>query len=565
MACEENEINAIFLQDESHLIEELRIANPDILFIQASIIENFKAFNLIEYINEDEELGEIFVVIHTSRDEGSEYAFKMGGDRYLSVPFKKEQIEAILRQVLNRPKKIIYIGPQADGNNLLLKQLQDKGFQISGKTSGQEGMTFISTSFPDLVLCEHHLTDMVAKECIQSLKNNPQTKHIPIIMLSPTQDVEAIEEFLNLGAADIFLPPYESDVNLTKISNYASPPKKGKKEKALVVDDSPVIRNIISKMFKQLGFAVKTAGQGKEALALLDHYTPDIITTDYEMPVMDGWEFCSQLKEYPEAKEVPIIMITTKDSQVDFKKGELLGVSGYLPKPFQPDDLQKLVRAVLAESKAKKERIAISKYVAADAIKNVGDIIEGIKTTEPEEKIITIFFSDICSFTDKCERHNPKAIVRILNEYFDLMIDVLHKYNAIIDKLIGDAIVARFDSEDKAEDALMAANASMEMIHILEQFNENALEPINIRIGINSGNAILGNIGSQKYRLDFTMIGDSVNTAQRLESSAPINGCLISDTTYELIKDKVKVGESMLLEVKGKSLPVKAYRLLAIQ
>ena len=186
---------------------------------------------------------------------------------------------------------------------------------------------------------------------------------------------------------------------------------------------------------------------------------------------------------------------------------------------------------VIADARKKKEHQEISKYVARDVLKNVSEVIEGIKGKEPEEKFITVLFSDICSFTPKCERLGPREIVKLLNSYFDMMIKILQKNNAIVDKLIGDAIVARFDSGNMEEDALDAAKSACDMLTSLMEFNKSNSEKIEIRIGINSGNVILGNIGCDSFRLDYTMIGDNVNKGQRLESMIPVMGCLLSKAT----------------------------------
>ncbi len=269
-------------------------------------------------------------------------------------------------------------------------------------------------------------------------------------------------------------------------------------------------------------------------------------------------------KKDDKIKDIPIIMVTARGTDIDKKKGKALNVAEYLTKPFKTEDLERSVSKVLSDVKKKKEKEAISKYVAKDVLTNVDEVIDGVKDKEPEDKFITILFSDICSFTPKCEKLSPRAIVKLLNSYFDIMINVLQTNNAIIDKFIGDAIVARFDSGDKKKDALDAAKSACEMLNSLKEFNEDSLEPVEIRIGVNSGNVILGNIGCESYRLDYTMIGDNVNIGQRLESAAQKMGCLLSETTYNLIKDSANVGPTLALSLKGKKEKVNAYPLIEV-
>jgi adenylate cyclase len=139
------------------------------------------------------------------------------------------------------------------------------------------------------------------------------------------------------------------------------------------------------------------------------------------------------------------------------------------------------------------------------------------------------------------------------------MVEVLSQNDAIIDKFIGDAIVARFDSGDPATDALNAVRGAWGMCRELERFNLDSFEEVQSRIGINSGEVILGNLGCQKHRLEYAMIGDNVNIGQRLESSAPKQGVMISESTYELVKDHILVGDRQEIEVKGKDEKVAAY------
>ena len=210
-------------------------------------------------------------------------------------------------------------------------------------------------------------------------------------------------------------------------------------------------------------------------------------------------------------------------------------------------------------ARIKKEQETIAKFVAADTLKAVNNMVSDGHFANGEDKFITVLFSDICAFSTKCEKYSARKIVRLLNHYFDLMVDVLSEHDAIIDKFIGDAIVARFDSGDPVRDALNAVRAGWHMQERLRQFNLEAFEEIQIRVGINSGHVILGNLGSERHRLEYAMIGDNVNIGQRLESSAPVQKCLISEATWNLVQEQVLVGERQEIQVKGKSQPVLAY------
>ncbi len=142
------------------------------------------------------------------------------------------------------------------------------------------------------------------------------------------------------------------------------------------------------------------------------------------------------------------------------------------------------------------------------------------------------------------------------------MCSILKKHDAIIDKFIGDAIMAIFGKYE--EGAKKAVRAGVEIIKAIGGFNIGRETPINMRIGINSGKLFMGDIGSIHYRKDFTVIGDTVNVGQRLESNSRINGVLISQSTYDIVKDIVKAEKIGPLELKGKSQAQFGYNIIDI-
>ncbi len=197
--------------------------------------------------------------------------------------------------------------------------------------------------------------------------------------------------------------------------------------------------------------------------------------------------------------------------------------------------------------------------IAEDILKN--DIGVG-----GENKEVTIFFSDIRGFTKFSENHSPEEVVRMLNEYFEIMVRIINQHNGVVDKFIGDAIMAVWGAPRAShEDTHHAVRASLEMRKAVQKLNEARIsrdqEPLLIGMGLHTGRAISGTIGSNE-RMEYTVIGDTVNMTSRIEASTKAFGAdlLISD---EIAK---KVGEDFLLElagtveVKGKSEPLSLYK-----
>jgi adenylate cyclase len=173
----------------------------------------------------------------------------------------------------------------------------------------------------------------------------------------------------------------------------------------------------------------------------------------------------------------------------------------------------------------------------------------------------TLLFSDISGFTSMSSKMTPGEVVAILNEAFDALCIVIRDQGGDIDKFIGDAIMAVFeDRPDRDEPhALRAVRAAWGMQQALVAFNREREKPLVMRIGLNSGTVVRGDIGSRFVRRDYTCIGDVVNRAQRHESKAPLGGVLLSADLYPRVKDYVIVEEMTGLALKGIDKPVSAY------
>jgi adenylate cyclase len=185
-----------------------------------------------------------------------------------------------------------------------------------------------------------------------------------------------------------------------------------------------------------------------------------------------------------------------------------------------------------------------------------------------EDRVITAFFSDIQNFTSISERLIPKELVELLNEFLTEMTDVILDHEGTVDKFEGDAIIAFFGAPNILEDhALRACKACIDMQKRLAElrikWGEENRPQLKMRIGLSTGSAVVGNMGS-KTRMDYTMMGDTVNTAARLEGVNKLYGTytMISDSTYIPAKDEIFVRKLDSVNVVGKGKPVGVYELL---
>lgn len=220
-------------------------------------------------------------------------------------------------------------------------------------------------------------------------------------------------------------------------------------------------------------------------------------------------------------------------------------------------------KAALAQKREHKIRNIFQKYVPADVIDEFFANPE--KMLVGENRVISILFSDIRSFTSISEKMMPDDLVNSLNRYFTVMVDIIMARHGIVDKYIGDAIMAFFGAPVRyKDDALQSVLAGIEMTEVLEEFNAQQRElgkpEFKIGVGINYGVVTVGNIGTEK-KMDYTIIGDMVNLASRMEGLTKKyhQPLLISESLHQKVKDEVDCRLIDTVAVKGKTEGVRIY------
>ncbi|MGN1179967.1 MAG: CHASE2 domain-containing protein [Suilimivivens sp.] len=208
---------------------------------------------------------------------------------------------------------------------------------------------------------------------------------------------------------------------------------------------------------------------------------------------------------------------------------------------------------------------AFRKYVAPQVVEEISKNQDYQLKLGGEKRHIAVLFVDIRGFTPLSEALEPEQVVEILNEYLSLVTDAIFKNGGTLDKFIGDAAMAvfnaPFDSEDYIYKAVCAArDIAAGSDRIASKFMERFGKKVSYGIGVNCGYAVVGNIGSE-FRMDYTAIGDTVNTAARLEANAKAGQILISEFVYDNLKERIEVTEIGEIPLKGKSKGVMVYEL----
>jgi len=227
------------------------------------------------------------------------------------------------------------------------------------------------------------------------------------------------------------------------------------------------------------------------------------------------------------------------------------------------------LRYLTVDRELSRTRGTLERYVSPQLVRYVMDHIESFRF-DGEKRKLTIFFSDVRSFTTLTEKSDPVRLLRQLNQYLEAMTDIIFQYDGIVDKFIGDGIMAHWGAftPDKPN-AHLAARAALDMMQKLAELNRqwevDGYPPLDIGIGLNTAEVIFGNVGTGK-KLDFTCIGDGVNLAARLESANKEykTHIIISDTTRHELGDAAQVHSLGTIVVKGKTVGVEIFELKAV-
>lgn len=347
------------------------------------------------------------------------------------------------------------------------------------------------------------------------------------------------------------------------------------KTKILVVDDEADLELLIKQKFRRKirenAYEFLFAANGQEALdRLLEHPDTDIVLSDINMPVMDGLTLLGRL---PEASPVTkTVMVSAYGDMQNIRAAMNGGAFDFVCKPVDFNDLELTIEKTASHVqqlrdtlKAIQENNILRMYVDETVINFMARPGFENKLLASETVEATVMFVDICGFTSLSETQSAATVVGLLNKYFDEIVREIIAHGGYVDKFMGDAVMAVFRGEyhlDRALDAALAVRAKLQDAHDPLP-NGTDYHPA-ISIGINTGEMVSGNIGSASLkRLDYTVIGDTVNMSQRLQGVAKPGKIIISEAAYEQLKESFQCQPVGEVKLKNKEQPVMTYEVLA--
>lgn len=343
--------------------------------------------------------------------------------------------------------------------------------------------------------------------------------------------------------------------------------------KILVVDDEADLEALIKQKFRkkiredlyEFIFAVN----GIDALKQLETHTDvDVVLSDINMPEMDGLTLLTKLNEQNHL--LKSVIVSAYGDMENIRTAMNRGAFDFITKPINFQDLEVTMEKTIVHvqqmrqtMKAIKENNILKMYVDDTVLNFMGgrEFETSLMVNETVEA--SVAFVDICGFTKISEKEAPDTVVKLLNSYFDVIVKEILAQGGTIDKFIGDAVMAVFRGDYHLDRAVEACLAVREKISQIPARQGPANFSPMVTIGINSGEMVSGNIGSGELRrLDYTVIGDVVNTALRLQSAAKESQIIITEASYKKIKDSFKCRQVGALDLKNKADQIMAYEVL---
>ncbi|MFF0220288.1 adenylate/guanylate cyclase domain-containing protein [Streptomyces vinaceus] len=343
----------------------------------------------------------------------------------------------------------------------------------------------------------------------------------------------------------------------------------------LVADDDSVARILLSRLVEQEGHEVVTAATGREACRILSHQVIDIVLLDIEMPEMNGFEVLDFARKDPRLGDVPIVVVSALEDLDSVVRAIEMGADDYLSKPVKRTLLHARLNSSLSRKRLKdlerhRVRDRFARFVPESVVDEMLTDLDANLRLGGERRFVTVMFSDLRGFTTWAEPRPPDLVIEVLNRYLGAMSDVILDHGGTLVSYLGDGIMAVFGAPlEQAGHADAAAAAARTMLTALSGFNDWLRDrgiggPFRMGIGLNSGPVMSGTVGSER-RLEYAAVGDTTNTASRLEQLTKQldHDILLAGSTRRLLPDSpndvVPVGSVTL---RGRVEPVEVFALV---
>ena len=354
----------------------------------------------------------------------------------------------------------------------------------------------------------------------------------------------------------------------------------GERGSILVVDDNEINRDLLSRYLERQGHTVRVAHNGRQALEMIATGAFDLVLLDIMMPELNGYQVLQHLKQSETWRDLPVIMISALDEIDSAVRCIELGAEDYLRKPFNPVLLRARVQACLEKKRLRDLKVEqqrqLTELNTALELRNrfirqtfgsylsdeiVDTILEkgGLKIGG-EKRRATILMADLRGFTSLSERLPAEDVVAMINIYLETMTEIIQKYQGTIDEFIGDGILVIFGApilrpDDPRRAVACAVEMQLAMTSVNDRNRQAGYPEVALGIGINTGEVVMGNIGSKK-RIKYAVVGRAVNLTARIESYTVGGQIFISESTLDECGDICRIDTAMQVMPKGVKKPL---------
>lgn len=352
-------------------------------------------------------------------------------------------------------------------------------------------------------------------------------------------------------------------------------------DRILIIEDDPDQRSLLRNYMGMMGYESRAAENGEEALAMLDEFRPTVVLLDLYLPSMPGMQVLQEIASRPATEDVPVLIMSADNSEETMIVALSSGASDYIVKPLRMAELTpklqnqielyKSRRALKGlNEKLEREKSLLSRYFSMDVVEKI--LSEEISPRLGGQRLpASMLFFDIRNSTGIAEHLDPEVFSDFLSMVLTDVMDLVFGSMGSVNKLTGDGLLATFGCPSPTDhDARNALSCALRIRDYIQIFNNSRPEylrdPLGIGIGIATGEIFAGNVGSYR-RMEYTVLGDGVNLASRLEAlNKELHTTILLDeaTLRAAGSDGFIVRDAGLIQIRGKEEQVKVYSLEAL-
>lgn len=516
--------------------------------------------------------GDKLRILLLSADHLTAAAAKGVVDAFVHYPVSVPELLQVVDDCKQRSRSVLLIDDSKLIHSTIVGRLQEAGFEVFQAYDGMEGVEMARRLRPRAIICDIEMPRLNGFEACAQIRNSPEGQDIHIIMSSTLGSAVDQQRGFEVGVDEYITKPVIIEELIDRLDR-ALQQSGAARENILILDQDETLAERTAKALTKQGFRTHWAGSIESALKILGRISCDIAIC--EIAPRDGSiiDLFKGLRLLSADRRPETLILASRESHADTRMAMNAGAAGVISKPFSADKLLALTERVLADRRAQRERAQLQRYVSKASLRMALEksVMSGsAATARADRKVATVLFSDIVSFTPRCERYPPRQVVEQVNTLFEVMTRVIMESGGDIDKFMGDACMAFWLDEAGESSRKNSIDAILRMRVALKEMNETSKllvsDPIAIRIGLNTGDVILCDIGAVEARVDLTIISDAVNLASRFESASKQYGVdnLISESTLAPVRGAYAARIIDKVRVKGKEGASSCYELFNV-